>query len=211
MYMSDKISPALDELNSMINPRLSREIKSALAIAPNPTDEQILLIGERAGFIAPEDLIREIDDLQLKYLAAYNAGMAHTPRAAGDAFRAYSESLSQEVISSESVSKCEGKTREGLEIEFRHKMKAAFQLAKTYGPKAREILQPHFARYVSACREYADMMAQSHQQLCEKLGLPWVPAHHIVMTYRAADLIEERAGRGHSPAECAAFLFKKPK
>ena len=74
------IEPALEPGNQ----------KARWPSAPNPTDEQILLIGERAGFIAPEDLIREIDDLQLKYLAAYNAGMAHTCHgSAGDAFRAH--------------------------------------------------------------------------------------------------------------------------
>ena len=55
------------------------------------------------------------------------------------------------------------------------------------------------------------MMAQIHLKICEKLGLPWVPALHFVMTYLAASVVEDRAGRGHSPAECAAFLFKKSK
>lgn len=200
---SDAGVSALDEL---INPRLSPQVQLALAGAVNPTDDQILLAGERACFTAPEDLIVQIDELENKYQAAHKLGMAHTPRAAGDAFHAYSEGLSAHVLSSESVAKCEGKTREDFEAEFRHKLKSAFKLASTYGPKARELLQSHFYRYTSLVRELADQLASNEQSVCMSLGLSWVPSNHVVMLYKCAAVVEERAGRGHSPKECASFL-----
>jgi hypothetical protein len=201
-------SPEIEAIDALVNLRLTKEVKAAVAALPYVSPSVIVAISKWSCFSAlvPDELPGQIAELQRKYDDALGVALSYLPRAAGDAYRAHLVESEKVALETSSVQHCVGKSLEDFEVEFKHKFEMAMKVAKSFSPRASELIGPHISRFVSFIRELADNQAENERSRYELIGLPWVVSNFVAALYRAAETVEQHGGRGHSPKTCAQFL-----
>jgi len=196
----------MDAIDAKVNPRLTKLVRHGIAELPNPSNQTIALVGGRACFVLPDELRQGIVELQKQFDDAMELALKYTPRKAGEDYRAHHDGMTTEVLTTGSVDKFQGVTLQDFETAYRQKMVAAIHLTKTFAPKARELLAPHVSRYVELVRAWADQQAENEQSRCESIGVAWEPSNWLLTLYKCADYVEEHAGRGSVPKDCASVI-----
>jgi hypothetical protein len=205
------VKSALDSAaDESVNPRLTKAMISAVKAVACVSDLTLGYIGVWAGITPnlPPELNEQIDELQVGYQSAMADAMAHIPRRAADAHRAYLSQCEQTAIEAGTTAQATGKSLQDFEAEFKHRFDVAIKASKTYAPKARELVRPYIRDYVARIRALADKEANEDRATYNFFCLPWTPAPWIAVLYRAAEIIEQdlNSNSGHDPKSAARFL-----
>ena len=216
--VTQAISQHIGEIDDLVNPRLAKEVRAAVAdvtyVSPETMREFCVWVFDVDNWFEDSlfEVRQQIDELQKKYDEAMRVALSYTPHAAGDAYREYVAESEAKSLETSSVEHCGGKTLEDFKREYRHKFETAMKIAKSFAPKARELVQPHIFGFVSRLRERADTCANSERRRCDRFHLPWKVSEFLASAYRAAEIIEQHNGGGYDPKSCAQFLdLSEPK
>ena len=201
-----------EEIDNLINLRMSKEVRAAVAEISYCSPETILAVCNDVYRLDSnyewevKDVLAELIELQKGYDAAMATALTYTARAASDAFRQHKAECEDTTLKTNGVTHCDGKTLEMFELEFRHKFESSMRLTKTFSPKATELVSPYIYGFVKRIRDMADTIAEREQELCKQFHIPWEVSKLTALKYRVAEIIEQHGGRGHDPKSCASFL-----
>ena len=201
----------VDAIDAAINPRLTKEVRAAVAEITHIPPATFSAISLWSCFTptlisqAPE-LLGQLAELQRGYDDAMALALSYTAREATFAYREYRLQSEKTALETGGVSHCEGKTRDQFEVEFRHKFESAMAVTKTFAPRARGLALPYIQKYAQMVRDLADGKAEKERSEYAFMGLPWKVSPLIATLYRAAEMVIEDSGAGHDPKSVAKFF-----